>query len=60
MAPFRWPDTRHDIALSIEVAMCKPAKPQDWEIIATKLSNIFSIEDRPLEEEGVEKEWIVC
>ncbi|CAB4023044.1 Hypothetical predicted protein [Paramuricea clavata] len=36
MAPFRSPDTKHDIALAQEVSAAKPVGSQDWEIIATR------------------------
>ena len=52
MAPFRWPDTKHDIALAQEVAAAKPVGSQDWEIIATRLSTLFSTEDKPVELKG--------
>lgn len=52
MAPFRWPDTKHDIALAQEVAAGKPDSSQAWEIIATKLSSLFSTEDKPVELKG--------
>ena len=38
MAPFRWPDTLHDIALAREVAANRLHKPQDWDTIAEILS----------------------
>jgi len=31
MAPFHWPETRHDLALAKEVAQYMPEKPQEWE-----------------------------
>jgi len=34
MAPFRRPETRHDLALAKEVAQYMPEKPQEWEDIA--------------------------
>ena len=52
MAPFRWPDTQHDIVLAREVAANRPQKPQDWEAIADTLSNDFSTEDRKVELKG--------
>ena len=42
MGPFKWPDTRHDIALAIEVATSNPVKPHDWEAIAGRLSTAVS------------------
>jgi hypothetical protein len=52
MAPFRWPDRKHDIALAQEVAAAKQVGSQDWEIIATRLSTLFSTEDKPVELKG--------
>ena len=52
MAPFRWPDTKHDIALAKEVAAAKPTTSQDWEIIATTLGTLFSTEDKPVALKG--------
>ena len=42
MAPFRWPETKHDIALATEVAARRPQRPQDWDGIAATLSQHFS------------------
>ena len=52
MAPFRWPDTLHDIALDREVAAKRPQKPQDWDAIAKVVSKDFSTEDKPVELKG--------
>ena len=52
MAPFRWPDTKHDIALAQEVAAAKPTSSQDWEIIAATLGTLFSTKDKPVELKG--------
>ncbi len=52
MAPFRWPDTKHDIAPAKEVAAGKPVSSQDWEIIATTLGTLFSTEDKPVALKG--------
>ena len=48
MAPFRWPNTKHDIALAKEVAAAQPTTSQDWEIIAATLGTLFSTEDKPV------------
>lgn len=48
MAPFRWPDVKHDIALAKEVAAAKPDSPQDWEFVATTLGTSFSTKDKPV------------
>lgn len=52
MAPFRWPDTRHDIALAIEVSTSNPEKPQDWVAIAGRLSTSFSTDSVEVELKG--------
>ena len=52
MAPFRWPDTIHDIALAQEVAAAKPTSSQDWEIISETLGTLFSTKDKPVELKG--------
>ena len=52
MAPFRWPDTKHDIALAKEVAAAKPTSSQDWEIIVTTLATLFSTKDKTVELKG--------
>lgn len=48
MPTFRWPDTGHDIILAKEVVSSRPAKPLDWELIATKLNVVFSTEELPV------------
>jgi hypothetical protein len=52
MAPFRWPDTKHDIALAKEVAAVKPVSSEDWEIIARTLGTLLSTNDKPVELKG--------
>ncbi|XP_028394488.1 uncharacterized protein LOC114518681 [Dendronephthya gigantea] len=42
MPPFRWPKVEHDLALCKEVVAERPVRPEDWEIIASSLSVIFS------------------
>lgn len=42
MAPFRWPSIQNDLALAKEVASRKPQTHQDWDGIATVLSEVFS------------------
>ena len=49
MAPFRWPDTKHDIALAKEVAAAKSTGSQDWQIIAATLGTLISTKDKPVE-----------
>ena len=34
MAPFRWPDVKHDLALAKEVAKYCPETPQEWVEVA--------------------------
>ena len=31
MAPFRWPEMKHELALAKEVAKYFPEKPQEWD-----------------------------
>ena len=47
MPTFRWPSSKHDIALATVVAN-RPQKPQDWDSIAATLSKHFSTEKRPV------------
>ncbi|CAB3986879.1 Hypothetical predicted protein [Paramuricea clavata] len=49
MGPFRWPSTENDIALAREVAASRPEKPNDWDGIATRLSEHFSTDGKPVE-----------
>ena len=62
MAPFRWPELSHDVALATEVAARRPQKPQDWEDIAQALSQAFSTPGKQvqLKAEDAVKEWIFC
>ena len=41
MAPFRWPDVKHELALAKEVAKYFPEKPQEWDEVAKILSKAF-------------------
>ncbi|KAK3746109.1 hypothetical protein QZH41_015522 [Actinostola sp. cb2023] len=41
---FRWPSTKHDIALATEVARARPEKPSEWDKLAEPLSKPFSTE----------------
>ena len=52
MAPFRWPETRHDISLAIEVSACNPVKPKDWDAIAERLSKAFSTDTNKVQLKG--------
>ena len=49
MAPFRWPETCHDIALATEVTACNPVRPSDWKNIAARLSELFFTESTKVE-----------
>ena len=59
MAPFHWPETRHDLALAKEVAQYVPEKQQEWEDIAKRRSAAFSTEAKQVELKGrvAEREW---
>ena len=46
MPHLRWPLLYHNIALAKEVISLRPEKPSDWGNIATKLSAIFSSEEK--------------
>lgn len=48
MSPFRWPKVEHDIALCKEVIASRPKKAEEWETIATVLSDIFSTDEVPV------------
>ena len=52
MAPFRWPETYHDLALAKKVARCMPEKSQEGEEIAKRLSEVFSTERKQVELKG--------
>ena len=59
MAPFRWPSIQNDLALAIEVASRKPETHQDWDEIASVLSEVFSSDSNrvDLKGRGVVKDW---
>ena len=44
MAPLRWPETRHELALAKEVAQHNPEKPDEWEAVARMLGKAFSLD----------------
>ena len=44
MAPFRWPEARHELALAEEVAQHNPEKPDEWEAVARRLGKAFSLD----------------
>lgn len=52
MAPFHWPEVRHDLALATEVANCFPERPQEWEDLAKQLGQAFSTETKQVELKG--------
>ena len=52
MAPFRWPELWHDVALATEVAARRPTRPQDWDEIAQALSEAFSTQEKPVQLKG--------
>ena len=52
MAPFRWPETRHDISLAIEVSASNPVKAKDWDAIAERLSKAFSTDTNKVQLKG--------
>ena len=45
--PFRWPETKHDLALAKEVAKTMPEKPTEWDQIGEDLSALFSSWSHP-------------
>ena len=45
MPNFRWPLVYHDISISKQVYSTHPKKSSDWEVIAAKLSALFSTRD---------------
>ena len=52
MAPFRWPNSTHDIALATEVVANRPQRSQDWDKVAATLSKHFSTDDKPVQLTG--------
>ena len=48
MPNFRWSLLFNDLSLAKEVFSLHPDKPADWENIATKLSTLFSTDDKPV------------
>ena len=52
MAPFRWPNSTHDIALATEVVANWPQRPEDWNKVAATLSMHFSTEEKPVQLTG--------
>ncbi|CAH3114398.1 unnamed protein product [Pocillopora meandrina] len=52
MAPFRWPSLKNDIALAKEVDSRKPQTHQEWDELATILSEVFSFDSNRVELKG--------
>ena len=52
MAPFRWPEARHELALAKEVAQHNPEKPDEWEAVARRLGKAFSTDSCTVELKG--------
>ncbi|XP_068743269.1 DNA ligase 1-like isoform X2 [Montipora capricornis] len=52
MAPFRWPSIQNDLALAKEVASRKPQTHQEWDELATVLSEVFSSDSNRVELKG--------
>lgn len=52
MAPFRWPETRHDIFLAIEASASNPVKPKDWDSIAERQSKALSTDTNKVQLKG--------
>ncbi|XP_068739798.1 uncharacterized protein [Montipora capricornis] len=52
MAPFRWLSIQNDLALAKEVASRKPQTHQEWDELATVLSEVFSSDSNRVELKG--------
>ena len=52
MAPFCWPEARHELALAKEVAQHNPEKPDEWEAAARRLGKAFSLDSYTAELKG--------
>ena len=48
MPNFRWPSLFHDVFLASEIISLRPEKSIDWASIATKLSTLFSSDEKPI------------
>ena len=48
MPNFRWPSLFHDVSLAREIISLRPEKSSDWASIATKLSTLFSSDEKPI------------
>ena len=49
MAPFRWPEARHELTLAKEVAEHNPEKSDEWEAVARRLGKAFSLDSYTVE-----------
>ena len=52
MAPFRWPNSTHDIDLATKVVANPAQRPEDWNKVAATLSIHFSPEKNPVQLTG--------
>ena len=52
MAPFRWPEPRHELALAKEEAQHNPEKPNEWEAVTRRLGKAFSLDSFTVELKG--------
>ena len=52
MAPFRWSSIHNNLALAKEVASRKPLAHQEWDELATVLSEVFSSDSNRVELKG--------
>ena len=52
MAPFRWPEARHELALAKEVAQHSPENPDEWDAVAKRLGKAFSTDSCSVELKG--------
>lgn len=52
MPNFRWPNIYHDLSLAKDVYSVRPEKASDWDIIAAKLSALFSTDEKPISMKG--------
>jgi hypothetical protein len=52
MAPFRWPSSKHDLLLAIEVTARHPQTKQEWLDVALILSKEFSTPGKQISLKG--------
>lgn len=48
MPAFRWPKLEHDVLLCREVVGNRPSRTDEWDVIASTLSLLFSSENSPV------------